>query len=137
MADKQDYWRWQNFLIRDWQPPPRVEKLKAIGFALILASFGTHGKDIYASARIVGERACVSESTAKRWRRKLAELELFRETDDYHGRVRILEIAIPDARVSTERLPSWDDCEDEPALSRPTSDTPKPAWRQRFDSGHW
>jgi hypothetical protein len=133
--DKKAYWRWQVYVIRDWQPPARIDKLKAVGFALTLADFGTSGKSIYASGAKIAERANVCEKTAKDWRRKLVKLGLFRETGAKRGRVSVLEIATPDATVS-ERLPSWDDSEDEPALTRFATDTPIPAWKAMFASGN-
>src|SRR5205809_2175871 len=95
MSDTPTYGTWVYHLARKWKAPPDIDLPKLLGFAVIMASFGTNGRDIWPSLARLAEYAHVSRSTAKRLRRQCVDLGLFRETGTTPRGIAILAIAIP------------------------------------------
>lgn len=93
--NKPKFWEWEYCLARNWAAPKGVDVPKLIGFAIILATFGTEGGNIYPSAATLAERACMTPNTAKKWRGRCVKLGLFRDTGETYHRIPILEIAMP------------------------------------------
>jgi hypothetical protein len=101
VAGKNPYWTWQDHIVNQWDGPakagraPRTPKYRLVGFAIVLASFGTDGRDIYPSAARIAQRAGITESNAKLMRAAVIRAGLFRKTGRHRGLVAILEIDIP------------------------------------------
>ena len=95
MSDTPTYGAWVYHLARKWKPPPDTNLPKILGFAVIMASFGTRGRGIWPSAATLAKCAHISERHAKRLRAQCVELGLFRETGITGSGIAILEITIP------------------------------------------
>ena len=64
MSETPDFWRWYYHCARKWKAPPGTDVFKIVGFALIMATFGDDGRNIWPSAATLVGRANVHERTA-------------------------------------------------------------------------
>jgi hypothetical protein len=91
-----EYGEWVNHLARKWESPPGVDRVKIIGFAAVLASWGAdHDGRICPSAATIAKELRISERTAKRLRTQCIRLGLFRETGEWWNGVPVLECVTP------------------------------------------
>jgi hypothetical protein len=95
MSDTPTYGKWVYHIARKWKPPPDISLPKIVGFAVIMASFGTSGRDIWPSAATLADAAHVSVATVDRLRPQCIELGLFRKRGITKSGVPIVDIAIP------------------------------------------
>jgi hypothetical protein len=109
--NQKPYWTWQNYLLKHWEwsapPGSKIKRIDIIGFAIALASFGRSGRDIFVSAAKVGELCGYSLTTAKKYRKLVVQLGLFRPTGGHHGRVPDLEIDIPAKAPAKAHVDPW------------------------------
>jgi hypothetical protein len=116
---KPGYGEWVYHLCRKWQPPRkhtltragrevtvRVDVPKLIGVAVMMASWGKDGSDIYPSAEKIAPHADMSVRQVKDLRQLAVSLGMFRVTGK-SGRSQILEIATPPDAMVQDSAPSW------------------------------
>src|SRR6266571_3330382 len=95
------YWKWVYHVTRVWEYPGEINA-KLIGFAIIMSTFGNHGKEIRPCAQTLSKRANLPARACGHLRRECVRLGLFRETGKSWNGIPVLEISIPESRTNEE-----------------------------------